>query len=211
MTVDAPAASALVISPEKRIPPSAIMGMLRSFAMRAQSKIAVICGTPTPDIILVVQIEPGPIPTRSASAPASLRALAASGVAMLPATTSISGHSRLVAINASMTLREWPCAASMHSTSTPALRKAAARSSRSGPTPMAAPTRNRHRVLARKGVAGRLVHILDGDQTSQPVMGIDNWQLLDAMLLKNLLGFLKANSWPCRDHASCHHFAHGPI
>ena len=49
--------------------------------------IAVNCGTPTPATIRVVQIEPGPIPTLIASAPAPTSALAASAVATLPATT----------------------------------------------------------------------------------------------------------------------------
>ena len=53
--------------------------------------MAVICGTPIPAIILVVQIEPGPIPTFIASAPASTNAKAPSGVATLPPITSISG------------------------------------------------------------------------------------------------------------------------
>ena len=41
-------------------------------------KIAVICGTPTPLMIRVVQIEPGPMPTFTASAPASIRSRAPS-------------------------------------------------------------------------------------------------------------------------------------
>ena len=48
---------------------------------------AVICGTPTPLMIRVVQIAPGPIPTFTASAPASIRSFAPSAVAMLPAIT----------------------------------------------------------------------------------------------------------------------------
>ena len=41
--------------------------------------MAVICGTPTPETTRVVQIEPGPIPTFTASAPASIRARGALG------------------------------------------------------------------------------------------------------------------------------------
>ena len=37
--------------------------------------IAVICGTPTPETTRVVQIDPGPIPTFTASAPASIKRL----------------------------------------------------------------------------------------------------------------------------------------
>src|SRR5215470_395053 len=38
--------------------------------------MAVICGTPTPATMRVVQIEPGPIPTLTPSAPCSTSALA---------------------------------------------------------------------------------------------------------------------------------------
>ena len=51
------------------------------------STIAVNCGTPTPATMRVVQIEPGPMPTLIASAPASTRARAPSAVATLPAIT----------------------------------------------------------------------------------------------------------------------------
>ena len=54
------------------------------------SKIALICGTPIPAIILVVHIEPGPIPTLTASTPAFTSSNAASEVAILPPITSIS-------------------------------------------------------------------------------------------------------------------------
>ena len=47
--------------------------------------IAVICGTPIPATIRVVQIEPGPMPTFTASAPAAIKSRVASPVATLPA------------------------------------------------------------------------------------------------------------------------------
>ena len=53
--------------------------------------IALICGAPTPATIRVVQIEPGPIPTLTASAPASTKAVAAAPVAILPPITCTSG------------------------------------------------------------------------------------------------------------------------
>ena len=49
--------------------------------------MAEICGAPTPATIRVVQIEPGPIPTLTASAPASANAVAAAPVAMFPPMT----------------------------------------------------------------------------------------------------------------------------
>jgi hypothetical protein len=56
------------------MPPSAIMGTSSLLRGRAQSAIAVTCGTPTPATMRVVQIEPGPMPTFTASAPASISA-----------------------------------------------------------------------------------------------------------------------------------------
>jgi hypothetical protein len=53
--------------------------------------MAVTCGTPTPATTRVVQIEPGPMPTFTASAPASTKARAAEPVAMLPPITSTCG------------------------------------------------------------------------------------------------------------------------
>ena len=50
-----------------------------------------ICGTPTPATTRVVQIDPGPIPTLTTSAPASINARVASAVATFPAIISKSG------------------------------------------------------------------------------------------------------------------------
>ena len=70
----APTASALVMSPEKRMPPSAMIGMSCRSAACAQSMIAVIIGTPMPATTRVVQIEPAPMPTFTASTPSSISA-----------------------------------------------------------------------------------------------------------------------------------------
>src|SRR3546814_15579648 len=80
MTLDAPAAKALATSPEVRRPPSAITGTPSFDAASTLSRIAVSCGTPTPATMRVVQIEPGPMPTLTPSAPASINALVASPV-----------------------------------------------------------------------------------------------------------------------------------
>src|SRR4051794_41569762 len=49
-----------------------------------RSEIAKSCGTPIPATTRVVQIDPGPMPTLTASAPASMRARVPSAVATLP-------------------------------------------------------------------------------------------------------------------------------
>ena len=90
ITESAPAAIAFAISPENLIPPSAMIFISVFFKAFLMSKIALICGTPIPAIILVVHIEPGPIPTLTASAPAFTSSNAASEVAILPPITSIS-------------------------------------------------------------------------------------------------------------------------
>ena len=66
-------------------------------APRATLSIAVICGTPTPATMRVVQIEPGPMPTLTPSAPSSASARAAAPVAMLPPMTSMFGYFVLIA------------------------------------------------------------------------------------------------------------------
>src|SRR5215813_15052786 len=91
ITQEAPAASALVMSPEYLIPPSAMIGTPVPAAALAQSLTAVNCGTPAPVTTRVVQIEPGPIPTLSPSISNAIRSLAASQVATFPATSCISG------------------------------------------------------------------------------------------------------------------------
>ena len=57
------------MSPEKRMPPSAMTGTSCGAAARAHSMIAVIIGTPMPATTRVVQIEPAPMPTLTASTP----------------------------------------------------------------------------------------------------------------------------------------------
>ena len=102
------------------MPPSATTGTLAFFAASTASMIAVSCGTPTPATMRVVQIDPGPIPTLIASAPASISACAPSLVAILPAMTCTALESRLMRLTASSTREEWPCAVSTTITSTPA-------------------------------------------------------------------------------------------
>ena len=105
--------------------------------------IAVSCGTPTPATMRVVQIEPGPMPTLIASAPASISALAPSTVATLPATTCTALEARLMRVTASSTRWEWPCAVSTTTRSTPASISPSVRSKPASPTVVAAATRSR--------------------------------------------------------------------
>ena len=117
------------------------MGIPAACATDAASSIAVICGTPTPATIRVVQIEPGPTPTFTPSAPASMSARAPSRVAIFPPTISTS-NAFLRRATMSNTACECPCAVSTMRKSTPAATNAVARVNESSPTPIAAPTIN---------------------------------------------------------------------
>jgi hypothetical protein len=74
----------------------------------AHSAIAVICGTPTPATTRVVQIEPGPMPTLTACAPASISALVPTDVATWPATICTWPYFFLIAWTDSQTFLLWP-------------------------------------------------------------------------------------------------------
>ena len=106
ITVSAPAAKALAMSPAVRTPPSAMIGTPTSAS--TTSTTAVSCGTPTPATKRVVQTPPGPTPTLMASAPASTRSMAPWAVATLPAMISTSGWSALSSLMAAMAWSEWP-------------------------------------------------------------------------------------------------------
>ena len=94
ITDDAPAARASATSRGWRTPPSAHTCLPSSRAAVAHSRTAENCGRPTPVIILVVHIAPGPTPTLTMSAPASISARVPSADTTLPAATGIAGSRR---------------------------------------------------------------------------------------------------------------------
>ena len=108
-----------------------------------------MAGTPIPAMTLVVQIEPGPIPTFIPSAPALIRSSQAFAVATFPAITSYffsgSTHIALTDLTISITPLECPCAVSIIIASIPASIRARALTSSFSPTPMAPATLKRPR------------------------------------------------------------------
>ena len=78
MRASAPEAMALARSPPVRMPPSVMMGTYlpvrrkNSSRAAAQSAVAVTWGMPMPSTRRVVQMAPGPTPTSTAAAPASI-------------------------------------------------------------------------------------------------------------------------------------------
>ena len=107
------------------------------------SIMAVSCGTPAPATIRVVQIEPGPIPTLTQSAPAAASARAPSAVPTLPAIICSPLKFLRNDFSASITPLLCPCALSSVTTSTPTCCNAAALSIKSEVMPSAAPTNKR--------------------------------------------------------------------
>ena len=93
ITDEAPAASASATSRGCRTPPSAQTCLPSSRARPRRTRARrENCGRPTPVIIRVVHIAPGPTPTLTMSAPASISARVPSAETTLPATT---GHRRV--------------------------------------------------------------------------------------------------------------------
>ena len=105
--------------------------------------IAVICGTPIPATTRVVQIEPGPMPTLIASAPALMRSSVARAVATLPAMTGTFGYLALICLRQLKIMTLCPCAESSTRTSALALTSSSTRSIKSRVMPIAAPASRR--------------------------------------------------------------------
>jgi hypothetical protein len=103
MAAAAPAASAFARSPEYFMPPSAITVTPARSAVAAAAMMAESCGTPTPATMRVVQMDPGPMPTLTASAPASISACVPSAVATLQAMMRTELESFLARTTASRT------------------------------------------------------------------------------------------------------------
>ena len=101
--------------------------------------MAEIWGTPIPATTLVVQMEPGPIPIFTQSAPASISAFVASLVATFPAIRGRSGYLSFSKRIQEITFWECPWAESKTITSTWAFKSSAARSNTSVVMPRAAP------------------------------------------------------------------------
>ncbi len=167
------------------MPPSAITGTPAARPASAASRMAVSCGTPTPATMRVVQIEPGPMPTLIASAPASISACAPSAVATLPAMIATLLVARLMRRTCvehllGMAVRgvdDEAVDAGLHQ-QLGALEALVADGGRRGDAQ--APVG----VLGGVGMGGRLLDVLDGDQADAAPVLVDDQQLLDAVLVQ---------------------------
>mmetsp|Transcript_46329 Transcript_46329/g.86522 ORF Transcript_46329/g.86522 Transcript_46329/m.86522 type:complete len:313 (+) Transcript_46329:551-1489(+) len=122
------------------MPPSARMGTPYCLASFATLYTAEACALPQAHTSWVVQMEPMPIPTRSASAPHSMRFFACCFVTTLPATTCRAGNWDLIHLTISCWKTLSPWLLSMTTASTPAATNARTRSLSLGRVPIAAAT-----------------------------------------------------------------------
>ncbi len=165
--------------------------MLAFLAASTASMIAVSCGTPTPATIRVVQIEPGPMPTLIASAPASISACAPSMRGDIAGDDLHGIGQPLDAVD-----RLPAPARNARARYPPRSNRRRRRSSRIGalkppsPTVVAAATRSAA-ILAGEGMGDRLLDVLHGNQSDAAILIVDDKQLLDPMLCSIRL----ASSW----------------
>ena len=142
---------------------------------------------PMPATMRVVQIEPAPMPTLTASTPIAISASVASAVATLPAIRSSCGKALRICLTISITPCEWPWAVSTTSTSTCALTRAVARSMVSRAMPTAAPQRSRPSESLQ--AFGYLIAFWMSLTVIRPLSLkslIDDQQLLDLGAMQNL-------------------------
>ena len=156
----------------------------------------------------VVQIEPGPMPTLIASAPASISACAPSRVATLPAISATLLVARRSRRTCDSTDSEWPCAVSTTRQSTPAATSRSARSKPLSPTVVAAATRSRPSAsLAALRMRRRLLDVLDRHQPDAAVVLVDHDELLDPVLMQQPPRLVLADALADGDDLARHQFA----
>ena len=134
----------------------------------------------------VVQIDPGPIPTLIASAPASASAFAASAVATLPATTWTEFETPFTRSTALATSRVVAVRGVDHD----AIAAGVDQRFRASKAGIADGRRRRYPqppfgILGGKRRGDRLFDVLDGDQPDAMIVLVDDQQFLDPALVKD--------------------------
>ena len=167
------------------------------------------CGTPTPATMRVVQIEPGPMPTLIASAPASISAWAPSRVATLPAMT------------ATLLVARWmrrTCCKHLLGMAVRGVDDEAVDAGRhqhlGALEALVADGRGRGDAQAPVGVLGgvrmrgRLLDVLDRDEADAAPGIVDDHQLLDPVLVQQAARLVLADALADRHDLARHQFGH---
>ena len=159
-----------------------------------------ICGTPTPATIRVVQIEPGPIPTLTPSAPMSISAW----LRLLCDIATDDFDVRQVALDplhaVQHTLRMTVCSIDDDHIDA-SFGEQFARSSVPAPTPMAAPPAGVHDCPGRVRMLGRFQDVLHGHQATQLKGIVHDQDAFEAVLVHQRLCFLGGTALLHRDQA----------
>ena len=182
------------------MPPSAITGVSVLCATSTASRIAVSCGTPTPATMRVVQIDPGPMPTLMASAPASISAFAPFRGRDVAGDDLNRVRQALDAVNGG----EHQLGMAVRGIDDDEIDTGRDQLLGAGKALVADRGRSRDTqaallVLAGTRVGDRLLDVLDGDQPDATVFIVDDEQLFDAVLVQQALGFLLAHAFAHRD------------
>src|ERR1019366_4516821 len=109
---------AFTMSPDFVMPPSARRRTPRLLAAVDATKRAVSWGMPTPATMRVVQMDPGPWPILTASAPQSARNSTPAALVTLPAMSVIDGKAPRTSLTTSPTPAVWPWAVETATAST---------------------------------------------------------------------------------------------
>ena len=167
------------------------------------------CGTPTPATMRVVQIEPGPMPTLIASAPASISASAPSRVATLPAMT----ETLLVARWMRRTWLKHLLGMAVRGVDDEAVDAGRHQHLGALETLVAdggggGDAQPPVGVLGGVRMGGRLLDVLDGDEADAAPRIVDDHQLLDPVLMQEPARLVVAHPLADRHHLAGHELGH---
>ena len=144
-----------------------------------------IIGTPMPATTRVVQIEPAPMPTLTASTPRSISASVASPVATLPAMRSTSGNAAAAADHVEHALRVAVRGVDDEHVDVGGDERLGALHVSFAHADRGADAQAAEAVLARVRILDHLLDVLDGDQPLQPVPIVDDQKLLDLVAVQD--------------------------
>ena len=198
--------------PEVRMPPSAITGMSRFAAAAAHSAIDEIIGMPMPATMRVVQIDPAPMPTFTASTPIAIKRLGGFSRRHV-AGDQIEIGERLAQLlddvhhalrmsvrgvdDEHVDVRVDQGGGALQGVARDADRRADAQAA--------------ERILARVRILDGLLDVLDGDQALEPEVLVDDEQLLDFRGVQDLLRLVERGADRHGDQPLLgHHFRHRP-
>ena len=161
--------------------------------------IAVIIGTPMPAMMRVVQIEPAPMPTFTASTPSAISAVGGFGGRDVAGDQIDVGERAADAPHhVEHALRMAVRRVDDEHVDVGGDQRVGALDGVVRDADGRAAAQPAERVLRRVRILDRLLDVLDGDQALQPEVAVDDEQLLDFVLVQDLRGPRRASCRPGR-------------